>query len=207
MSFGVAFSVRANLGISPISCIPYVLSLGFPLTIGEFTIIFNVALILLQIIILRKRYRLFQLVQLPVTFLFGFFIDFALLLLAGLDVDPYFLRLAFCLLSCLLIGLGVCIEVRADVTYLPGEGLALAISQTFNNEFGKVKVGNDSAMVVIGIVLSFIFLSELQGIREGTVIAALLVGIIARHLNRILPGHIIKETGSQKQVDYNILEA
>ena len=40
-SLGVSLITKANLGTSPISSIPYVLSLNFPLTLGNFTIIFR----------------------------------------------------------------------------------------------------------------------------------------------------------------------
>ncbi len=76
MSIGVALSVKANLGVSPISCIPYVFSLRLPLTMGVLVIILNIMLIALQIILLKSRYKIFQLIQLPAVFVFGFFIDF-----------------------------------------------------------------------------------------------------------------------------------
>ncbi|MBI9104113.1 MAG: hypothetical protein JEY99_16980 [Spirochaetales bacterium] len=184
MAFGVALSVKANLGISPVSCIPYIFSLKYPLTIGALTIIFNIVLILLQIILLRKRYQPFQLFQLLVALVFGFFIDFTMYLLSGVTVPGYTGRLAFCLLSCFLMGLAVFIEVKARLIYLPGEGLALAISETFPIDFGKAKVGADCTMVAVGIISSFVLLHHLKGIREGTILAALMIGSIAKFLKK-----------------------
>ena len=180
MALGVTLSVKANLGVSPISCVPYVYSLKFPLTLGETTIILNVILILFQIILLRKKYQPFQLVQFPVVFLFGFFIDYTMQLFSWLQPDNYFTQAFICLLSCVILALGVFIEVKAKVTYLPGEGLAMAITKVFNIEFGKSKIGTDSSLVIIGVVSSFAFLYSLEGIREGTVAAAILVGYIVR---------------------------
>ena len=45
-SLGVALITKASLGTSPISSIPYVLSLNFPFTLGNFTIFFSLFLIL-----------------------------------------------------------------------------------------------------------------------------------------------------------------
>jgi len=189
MSFGVALSVKADLGISPISCVPYVFSLKYSLTLGQLTVIFNSLLILLQILILRKRYRIFQLIQLPVIFLFGIFIDLALYLTAGFSMENYLVRLLLCLASCVVIGIGVFLEVRAGITYLPGEGLALAVSEALGIDFGRAKTGTDSAMVILGIISSIVLLQSLQGIREGTLISALLIGFIARTLVLIpIPG-------------------
>ena len=137
MALGVTLSVKANLGVSPISCVPYVYSLKFPLTLGETTIILNVILILFQIILLRKKYQPFQLVQFPVVFLFGFFIDYTMQLFSWLQPDNYFTQAFICLLSCVILALGVFIEVKAKVTYLPGEGLAMAITKVFNIEFDR----------------------------------------------------------------------
>ncbi|MRT92979.1 cytidylate kinase family protein [Ancylomarina sp. 16SWW S1-10-2] len=189
MAFGVALSVKANLGVSPISCIPYVFSFKSPLSLGTLTIFFNIFLMLIQIGILRRNYRLIQLLQLPMVFAFGLFIDFALRLISGLNLSNYFLQVLFCLISCILIGFGVFLEVKAKLTYLPGEGLAMAIVDTFKKEFGKVKIGVDSTLVFIGLISSFVFFHQLQGIREGTVVAAILVGFIAKFCTKRI--HII----------------
>lgn len=180
MAFGVALSVKANLGVSPISCIPYIYSLKFPLTMGEITILFNVLLIFLQMLVLRRKYQLFQLIQFPVVFLFGFFTDFTLHLVAGLAPSNYIWQVVLCLLSCIILAFGVFLEIKAGITYLPGEGLAMAITKTFNKEFGKAKIGVDCSFVITGAISSFILLHQLTGVREGTIIAALLVGYLAR---------------------------
>lgn len=187
MAFGVSLSVKANLGISPISCVPYVYSLNFPLTMGVTTIIFNVMLIIGQIILLRKNYELSQLLQIPLVIAFGFFIDYTLSLLSGLNASNYFMQMLLCLLSCIIIAFGVFLEVKAKLTYMAGEGLALAIAKTFKKDFGKSKVGVDSSLVAIGVISSFMLLHSLQGIREGTILGALLVGTIVRFFNRNLP--------------------
>jgi len=186
MAFGVALSVKANLGTSPISCVPYVYSLGFPITIGAASIVMNAVLILLQIAVLRKEYQLIQLLQFPVAVVFGFFIDFAMFILSDLQPSNYLWQWILCLLSCAIIAFGVFLEVKAKVTYLAGEGLSLAISKAFHMEFGKVKVGLDSTLVIIGIVSSFLFLHNIQGIREGTIAAALLVGTMAKFYSKKL---------------------
>ncbi|WP_218939678.1 cytidylate kinase family protein [Lutibacter citreus] len=184
MALGVALSVKANLGVSPISCIPYVYCFKLPFTLGTLTIFFNLILILIQIGILRKNYRLLQLLQLPVVFAFGVFIDLALHLVSGLNVSNYYWQALWCLMSCVVIAFGVFLEVKAKLTYLPGEGLAMAISDTFNKEFGKAKIGVDSAMVLVGLISSFVFLKQLEGIREGTIVAAISVGFIAKYFHR-----------------------
>nr|WP_319495500.1 DUF6198 family protein [uncultured Desulfobacter sp.] len=183
MAIGVVLSVKADLGVSPISCVPYVYSLKFPLTLGQTTIILNVLLIFLQMLLLRKRYKVLQLVQFPVVFLFGYFIDLIMKYSDWMVPATYAEQAALCLLSCVVLGIGVFFEIKAALTYLPGEGLAMALTQTFGVDFGKTKIGTDSSLVVLGIASSLFFLDTLAGIREGTVVAAVLVGYIVRFLH------------------------
>lgn len=184
MAFGVSLSVKANLGISPISCVPYVYSLKVPLTLGQLTIFFNVLLMILQMAVLRSNYRLIHLLQLPVVFVLGLFIDLTMYMISDLYIPNYAWQMSLCLFSCILIAFGVFLEVKSKITYLPGEGLAMAISDTFKKEFGKAKIGVDISMVAVGIISSFIFLHNVQGIREGTIIAAVSVGILVKFFNK-----------------------
>ena len=135
-SLGVSLVTKANLGTSPISSIPYVLSLNFPLTLGNFIIIFSLLLIILQIIILRKNFKLENILQIPVSIVFGYFIDFTMYLLVWINPQNYFIKLIALLIGCIVLGFGVYIEVLADVVMLPGEAFVRAIVQTWNTNFG-----------------------------------------------------------------------
>ena len=185
-SLGVSLITKANLGTSPISSIPYVLSLNFPLTLGNFTIIFSLLLIFLQLMILRKNFKTEYYLQIPVSILFGYFIDFTMILLAFVQPESYPSKIIYLLIGCVILGFGVYIEVLADVVMLPGESFVRAIVQTWNREFGSTKVCFDVSMAVIAAVLSFVLAHRLDGVREGTVIAALLVGFIARQFGKAL---------------------
>ena len=185
-SLGVSLITKANLGTSPISSIPYVLSLNFPLTLGNFTIIFSILLIILQLFILRKNFKLEHLLQIPISILFGYFIDLTMLLFSFVNPTAYIAKLIYLLIGCVILGFGVYLEVLADVAMLPGESFVRAIVQTWHREFGSTKVCFDVSMAVIAAALSFILAHRLDGVREGTVIAALLVGFLARQFGRLL---------------------
>lgn len=187
MAFGVTFSVKANIGVSPISCVPYIYSIYFPLTIGEFTIILNALFMVIQILILRKKYDLVQLVQLPAIIVFGYCIDITMTLFENLEATNYIEQLILCLLACVVLAFGIFLVIKTRLTYLPLEGLVLVISQTFKKEFGKIKISMDSLMVIIGVISSFMFLHELVGIREGSVIAALSIGALIKFFSIKLP--------------------
>lgn len=185
-SLGVSLITKASLGTSPISSIPYVLSLNFPFTLGNFTIFFSILLIVLQLIILRKNFKLEHVLQIPVSIVFGYFIDWTMLLLAAVNPQTYIFKIIYLLIGCLVLGFGVYMEVLADVVMLPGESFVRAIVLTLKTNFGNTKIAFDVSMSVIAAVLSFLFAGHLDGVREGTVIAALLVGFIARLIGKRL---------------------
>lgn len=185
-SFGVGLVTKANLGTSPISAIPYVLSLNFTLTLGEFTIIFSIFLIILQLIILRKNFKMEHVLQIPVSILFGYFIDFGMLVLGFVNPQAYPAKIVYLLLGCVVLAFGVYLEVLANVVMLPGESFVRAVVATWDTEFGITKVCFDVSMTVIACVTSLIFAHRIEGVREGTLIAALIVGFIARFFGRIL---------------------
>lgn len=187
MAFGVAFSIKASLGTSPISSVPYVVSLFTPLTVGTATIVMHCVFILLQILILRRNYHPIQLMQLPVAFFSGYLTDFGVWAVQGVRCTTYWQQWIVCLIGILLVAVGVSLEVKAGVVVLAGEGVVLAICKVLPKiKFGYMKVGFDVTLVVIACVLSLGFTGRLQGVREGTVAAALLVGLIAKQLGKLL---------------------
>ena len=198
-SLGVSLITKANLGTSPISSIPYVLSLNFPFTLGNFTIFFSIFLIVLQLIILRKNFKLEHILQIPVSIIFGYFIDLTMILFSWVNPEAYVMKIVYLLIGCLILGVGVYMEVLADVVMLPGESFVRAIVLTWKTNFGTTKICFDVSMAVIAAVLSFVFAGRLDGVREGTVIAALLVGFIARLIGKklaFLKDMIFLETAS-----------
>lgn len=185
-SLGVSLITKADLGTSPISSIPYVLSLNFPMTLGQFTIIFSILLIIIQLFILRKNFKAEHLLQIPISILFGYFIDLTMVLLGFVHPEAYGLKIIYLLIGCVILGFGVYMEVLANVAMLPGESFVRAVSTTWNTNFGNTKVAFDVSLTVIAAALSFLFVHRLEGVREGTIIAVLLVGFIARLFGRYL---------------------
>lgn len=182
MALGVAFSIQAALGTSPISSLPYVINLFTPLTVGTATIAMHCVLILLQILILRKKYHPFQLLQLPVAFLFGYLTDFNIMLVEHIPYHNYAQQWLLCLIGIVVIAFGVSLEVLSGVVTLAGEGFCLAVCQVSLIKFGNMKIIFDVTLVLTACVLSILFLHSLQGVREGTVAAAICVGMIAKQM-------------------------
>lgn len=187
MSIGVAFSIKANLGTSPISSVPYVVSLITPLTVGTATIIMHCVFILLQILILRKRYEPIQLLQLPVALIFGTLTDFSVWLLRGVTYSSYPVQWVLCAIGIIFVAFGVSLEVAANVVTVAGEGLVLAICKAFPVKFGNMKVCFDVTLVIIAVLIGFISSGKLLGVREGTIAAAIFVGTLSKVFLKFLP--------------------
>ena len=184
MSFGIAFSIQAGLGTSPISSLPYVVSRLTPFSVGAATIALHCTLILLQIALLRRQYDPIQLLQLPAALVFGLLTDFSVWVLQGVTCTSYPMRWLLCAIGILLVGVGVSFEVTAGVVTLAGEGMVLAVCRAFPVKFAAAKVGLDVTLVLLANILSLLFLGELTGVREGTAAAALCVGLVARQVNK-----------------------
>ena len=185
---GVSFIAKAGLGTSPITSIPYTLSLGFTPTVGMFTLVFNIFLVILQVILLRRNFQLQNLLQLPIIALFSCFIDLTMSLLGFIQPETYVLKVISLVIGCLILGFGVFMEMVANVAMLPGEATVRAVSDVFSTDFGKTKIAFDSSMTVIAAILSFIMFRHLDGVREGTIVAAILVGFIARLFKKYIGG-------------------
>ena len=185
---GVSFITKAGLGTSPITSIPYTLSLGFTPTVGMFTFVFNIFLIILQVILLRRNFQLQNLLQLPIIALFSFFIDLTMSLLGCMQPETYAMKVVSLIVGCLILGFGVFMEMAANVAMLPGEATVRAVSDVFSTDFGKTKIAFDSSMTIIAAILSFIMFKHLDGVREGTIVAAILVGFIARLFKKYIGG-------------------
>ncbi len=185
-SLGVSLITKANLGTSPISSIPYVLSLNFPFSLGNFTIFFSLLLIMLQLLILRNNFKPEHLLQVPVSIVFGYFIDLCMALFKDVQPGWYITKILCLLAGCFILGIGVYMEVLADVVMLPGEAFVRAVVFRWKTEFGITKIAFDITMAVSAGVLSFCFEKRLYGVREGTIVAAVLVGFTARFIGRRL---------------------
>lgn len=184
-AIGVVFVTKAHLGTSPNASIPYVLSMALPMTIGQFTILLNLLLIGLQFFITRRQFPLVQFLQIPISVAFGYLIDFCMdYLFFWISPEGYAAKMAFLLAGCVILAFSVFLEFTADVIVLPGEGLTNAIHAVTGWERGVIKVSLDVAMSLAALAFALHFFHALDGVREGTIIAAILVGVVSKQFDR-----------------------
>lgn len=181
-ALGVAFTKHGELGVSPISSVANVMSYKFSnLSLGTWLIIWNCVLIVGQILILRKKFQLIQLLQIPLSFLFGWFTDLGMWIVSFIPANAYPVRIVMVVVGIVILGFGIALSVIANVIMNSGEAFVKAVSDTFNKEFGNVKIAFDVLCVIISLILSLIFFNfTIVGTREGTIISALLTGLVVK---------------------------
>ena len=195
MSLGVAFSIISMLGTTPISSISYSLTLITNINIGITTFIFNAALIFIQIIILRFRFRKKRLLQFINCVMFGYFTDLALYIVSFVPFDNSILcSVLFLIISIFLIAFGIFVYMPANIAPLPGEGCVEAVAIVTNWRFSTIKIAFDATMVIISLILCGLFYTNIFGaVNVGTVISAFMVGFTLRQISNAYS----KITGNQ----------
>lgn len=189
MTVGIAFSVKSNLGVSPVSSIPYTMTKCFGIEMGLATVLFHCGLVVLQILILRKKFQWKSLLQIPVGIVFGLFTTCCNNLVGLLpDVSNYGIRIVMILISIVLVAVGIYFYLPANIIPLAGEGVMQAFSTVTKIDFPKVKVGFDITMVTISLVTCLILIHSLGSVGIGTILGAVLVGVVLGQIKKIFGG-------------------
>lgn len=163
------------------------------ISLGSWIIIWNCVMILAQIVILRKDFKMYQLLQVPLSFLFGWFTDIGMKLVSLIPLGNYFTKILLLLIGVVVLAFGIALSVIADVIMNSGEALVKAISDKSHFEFGYVKVGFDIFCVISAIALSMVFFNgKIIGTREGTIISALCTGIVIKFIMKYMRKYVDK---------------
>lgn len=188
LSAGIVLIVRSMLGTTPISSINYVLSLNTPLSLGTCTFLVNAMLILGQFWLIRDRWTRRDvaeiLLQLPFSVLFGLFIDLNMWLTHAVHPQCYAMSLALLAAGCLSQAVGVVLEIKPRVAMMSGEGFVKYASLRYGTDFGRLKVVFDVSLVTAAVILSYLCSRRIEGVREGTFVAAFATGFLVNFLNR-----------------------
>jgi len=188
LSVGVILATLSGLGISPINSMPYVLSQISGWKLGSCVFVVYSLFVIAQIV-LKKGVHLLDFGQLLVSAMFSSFVDMAKALLGEAGDWTYATQFLLLIGSIVFSAIGVSMYVGADLINMPADGFVqTVITQKPVWEFGQVKQVLDCSAVVVSLVMSLVFLGRIDGIREGTVLTALLLGRMMRVIQRHLPG-------------------
>lgn len=184
VAIGVALSIKSDLGTAPVSCPPYVVNLwNSTFTVGQYTMMMHAVFILLQIVLLRRKFKLRYLMQIPAALVFGFLTDAAIWAFDWIDVYTYLPRMVLCILTVVVTALGVSLEVMGNAWMLAGEQTTAALAEVTGKPFSQVKIAFDVFLVIISALFAWIVFRNPLGdgqnnvIREGTLILAVFTGL------------------------------
>lgn len=180
--FGIVLCVKCRLGISPINSIPYVVSKIIPLTLGVLSIFFYLINIVIQLILSEKKYYPSILLQLPISFLFGFVIDFWDAILP--DATNIFTQILFLCGSIFFTAFGIMVLVAMKLVLDPPTGTIQAVSHVTFRPIGSVKGIYDCVCVIVSALIGFIGTHHLVGFGVATIISALFVGKVLSLLQK-----------------------
>jgi len=187
LAFGVAFAINSNLGISPVNSVPFAVHLAGGINVGTAVTIFFLVLIALQILILRRDFKLRDLTQIIFATIFGFFVDLTVFILGDFVLPTYAGQLVMLAISIVLIAIGVSVYLEAKLISLPPEGILLAFIQKYPQyTFARCKVVFDCGLVIIAVAITLIALRGVYGVREGTVISAIFLGKAIYYARKIV---------------------
>ncbi len=178
MTIGIAISVKSNLGVSPVSSIPYTMTCIWGIEMGKATILFHCFLVLLQVVLLRKNYKFKNISQIVVGIMFGYFTTFCNWGVSFFpDSQNIIIRMCMLIISTLLLALGIFLYMPPEIMPLAGEGTIQAVADVSGIAFPKVKIGFDVSMVTISLITCLTFIKSFGSVGIGTIIAAVLVGL------------------------------
>ena len=192
MTLGVALCVRSNLGSGVISSIPMSFSLAGEArlapgwTIGGYTNIMNVLLVIAQVLVLRRRFEPIQLFQLVIGFVFGCLLDVNMWLTSHLSTYgtlPAQIIAQF--IGATILGCAVAIEIRCGSVTMPGEGIQVAIACVTGRPFPSVKIMVDTTLVVLAVISGYCFFGSWPRtvVGPGTLFAMFYVGYVVKLVN------------------------
>ena len=186
-SIGVAFSTKAGLGTSPVASVPYSVSLVSSFfSFGGWLNVWSVLQILVQIALLRKKCNPVEIIiQTVLAFVYGYLTNFSCWIISPIVLTGYIPRFVFMIIGCFILAFGIWIQFKGGVAMLPGEAMNRAISEVTGKKYENIKIFFDVVYIVAAALICIIFLGGLEGVREGSITAAFLVGLIIKLYNRI----------------------
>ena len=209
MAVGVVFSSRSALGVSPVSSLGNVLfqigsSAGAPsyVNLGNCTTAVFCLYLLAEFLVLRRDFKLSMLLQIAASLLFGQLVNLASAMLFFLPAPgSYPVQLLYLLVSVPLVAAGVMLYLSPNILAMPGEGLCLAVSQKTGISMGTAKTVFDCSVVALSVAASLLYFRALVGVREGTVICALLVGFVFKLLQKPFQKPLLRFVERESKVE------
>ena len=184
MGIGISIITKVDLGTSPISTVPYVISYLLPGSFGFWTIMLSFVFIGLQMVLLRTVLERTFYIQLFISPILGIAIDIGMWLLQAYVPGLFISRILFLIVGCFILAMGIYLQIQAKLVMNAGESAVQLLSEKMNKPFSTIKIGFDWTLVATATVIGIVFLKAPVGIGVGTLISAALVGYCVKLINK-----------------------
>ncbi len=189
---GASLGIKAAVGVGAWDALSQSISTVIGMKIGTFSMLLNISCVVLQLLMLGKRFKPIALLQVFVAILLGYVVNFMYYTIyANIIINNYFVNLILFVLSIFIIVIGVANIMAMNFISFPLEGACLVISDRFKLNFGKVRQGADILSIIIALVVAISFKDTIT-VREGTVIGMLLFGPLLDRIMRFVKPRLIK---------------
>ena len=156
------------------------------LTFGGWLNLLSVIQITTQVLILKGKVNYLEIfVQTVLAFVYGYLTNLSCYIIRNLTVSTYPMQLLYMVIGCVVLAFGLWIQLKGKVAMLPGEAMNRAIAQVIRKKYENIKILFDIIYILIAAAICFIFLGRLEGVREGSIIAAISVGNIIKLIEKI----------------------
>lgn len=178
LALGLALAAETQLGTSPLTAIPFVISECCGIPFAETTFLWFLCYIAGQLAsYCRVRPLLPVLLQIPLSTILTSVMNITQKYIEISNVQPS-TRFGLLLISVVLIGIGAAMSLDADMIPTPGDGFVMALVTRTGKPLGYVKNAVDISCVGIASLLSLLLCGTLKGVGIGSVVSMLCVGRI-----------------------------
>lgn len=173
---GASLMIKADIGVGAWDALAMSIGSLTGIEVGTVGMMMNITCIILQILILKKSFKIKNLLQIPLSILIGIVVNYILYrLFSEIEIDNYFINLAMMLFGLIIVCFSISAIMLIDLITFPLEGLSMSIVLKSKYTFGIVRQFFDVFCVSASLGMTFLLHTPLT-VREGTIISMLLFG-------------------------------
>ncbi|OEF98936.1 hypothetical protein BHF71_03060 [Vulcanibacillus modesticaldus] len=181
LSLGIAMIIEANLGVSSWDVLHIGLYNILGLTIGTWSIIVSLTVIIITFILDKKMISIGTVLNMIFV---GVFIDLFLYLLP--TMERLFFQYMYLFVGILLMGMGAGLYITANLGAGPRDSLMLVLSKKYQMSIGKIKTIMELLVLIVGWILG-------GPVYIGTLIVSVLIGPIIQFFIKLWDTYFVSQ--------------
>lgn len=186
VGIGASLTLKATVGVGAWNALAQSISHLSHVKVGTIVMALNSFCVLGQWLLLRRRFGMRNLLQLPVGIVIGAVINIIYYdVLGGFTVETYFYRLVLLIIAYNILAASVAAVIVLDVISFPLEGFCMVLSEQKGWSFSSVRQFADVFSILIVLILTLSMSIE-STIREGTFIGMFLLGPLMGYYMRLI---------------------